>query len=100
MTPQELDALLAVREENERIEFKEAKGQYSFDQLVDYCVALANEGGGMMVLGVTDRPPRRVVGTSAFELPARTCGGLFEKLHVKVQCHEVAHPNGRDGGNL
>lgn len=28
-----------------RLEFKEAKNRYDFDKLVDYCVALANEGG-------------------------------------------------------
>ena len=95
MTPQDLDALLALPEENEHVEFKEAKGGFHFDKLVGYCVALANEGGGRIVLGVSDRPPRRVVGTQAFELPARTCGGLHERLQIKVLCHEVAHPGGR-----
>ncbi len=95
MTPQELDALLALPEENEHIEFKEAKRNFHFDKLVEYCVALANEGGGRIVLGVSDRPPRRVVGTQAFELPARTCGGLHERLQIKVACDEVTHANGR-----
>ena len=95
MTPQELDALLALPEENEHVEFKGAKNNFHFDKLVDYCVALANEGGGRMVLGVSDRPPRRVVGTSAFELPARTCGGLYERLQIKVVCEEVKHADGR-----
>ena len=95
MTPQDLDALLALPEENEHVEFKEAKSNFHFEKLVEYCVALANEGGGRMVLGVSDRPPRRVVGTQAFELPARTCGGLLERLQIKVLCHEVVHPDGR-----
>lgn len=95
MTPEEIDSLLALPEENEHVEFKEAKGNFHFDKLVAYCVALANEGGGCIVLGVTDRPPRRVVGTGAFELPARTCGGLYERLQIKVACEEVMHPDGR-----
>lgn len=95
MTPKDIDALLALPEENEHVEFKEAKGNFHFDKLVAYCVALANEGGGCIVLGVTDRPPRRVVGTGAFELPARTCGGLYERLQIKVVCEEVMHPDGR-----
>jgi ATP-dependent DNA helicase RecG len=95
MTPQDLDALLALPEENEYVEFKAARNNFHFDKLVEYCAALANEGGGRIVLGVTDRPPRQVVGTQAFELPARTCGGLHERLQIKVLCHEVAHPNGR-----
>ncbi len=95
MTPQDLDALLALREENEHVEFKEAKSNFHFDKLVAYCVALANEGGGRIVLGVSDRPPRRVVGTTAFELPARTCGGIHERLQIKVRCDEVIHADGR-----
>lgn len=46
--------------EGTNIEFKEAKQNYHFDKLMDYCVALANEGGGKIILGVTDRRPSRV----------------------------------------
>jgi len=35
--------------EDEHLEFKEAKNQYSATQLVRYCSALANERGGKMV---------------------------------------------------
>lgn len=62
---------------------------------MDYCVALANEGGGRMVLGVTDKLPRRVVGTKAFDVPERTVAGLHDRLHLKVTFDEVAHPDGR-----
>ena len=41
----------------------------TFDKLVNYCVALANEGGGKIILGVTDERPRSVVGTTAFAEP-------------------------------
>jgi ATP-dependent DNA helicase RecG len=95
MNAADIDALLPLRSEHEHIEFKEAKNNFHFEKLVDYCVALANEGGGRIVLGVTDKPPRRVVGTSAFDLPARTVGGLHERLQIKVQWHEVTHPDGR-----
>ena len=52
MTPQDIDTLLTVREENEHVEFKAATGGFHFDKLVDYCVALANEGAVRAVLGV------------------------------------------------
>ena len=52
--------------ESERLEFKAAKVQFDSEKLTRYCVALANEGGGNLVLGVTDKQPRRVVGTQAF----------------------------------
>ena len=41
--------------EDEHLEFKEAKNNFHFETLVKYCVALANEGGGRMILGVTDK---------------------------------------------
>lgn len=50
-------------DENEHLEFKEAKRAFEFESLVQYAVALANEGGGKIILGVTDRRPRRIVGT-------------------------------------
>ncbi len=76
MTPQQLDSLLTVRSEGERLEFKEAKNHADFEELVGYCVAIANEGGGRIVLGVTDKHPRRVVGTTVFDVPERTVAGI------------------------
>lgn len=91
----QIDALLTVRSESEHLEFKEATNNFHFEELVDYCVALANEGGGRMLLGITDKLPRRVVGTKAFEVPERTVAGLYERLHLKVTFDELAHPAGR-----
>jgi ATP-dependent DNA helicase RecG len=94
-TPEQIDALLNVRSENEHLEFKSAENRYDFEELVDYCVALANESGGRMLLGITDKVPRRVVGTKAFDVPERTVAGIYERLHLKVTFDEVAHPAGR-----
>jgi ATP-dependent DNA helicase RecG len=44
--------------EGENLEFKEAKQSYQFDKLIRYCTALANEGGGRIILGVSDQRPR------------------------------------------
>lgn len=65
--------------EGVRLEFKEAKQNYHFGALVKYCVALANEGGGKIILGVTDRRPRHIVGTAAFAEPGRTEAGLYDQ---------------------
>jgi ATP-dependent DNA helicase RecG len=94
-TAQQIDALLSVRSENEHLEFKAAENRYDFEELIDYCVALANEGGGRMVLGITDKAPRRVVGSQAFNAPERTVAGIYERLRIKVTWEEVAHPGGR-----
>lgn len=82
-TPEQFEALLDAPE-GTRIEFKAATGGFHFEELVQYCVALANEGGGSMVFGVTDQRPRQVVGTRAFAEPGRTEAGLFEKLRQRI----------------
>jgi len=94
-TISQIDALLIVRSEDEHLEFKEAANNFHFEELVDYCVALANEGGGRMLLGITDKMPRRVVGTKALEVPEHTVAGIYERLHLKVTFDEVPHPSGR-----
>ena len=37
-------------DENEHLEFKEARERFDFEKLVKYCVTLANEGGGRFIL--------------------------------------------------
>lgn len=90
-----LEEWLVKPSEDEHLEFKEAKNRFDFEKLVEYCVALANEGGGHMVLGVSDKPPRKVVGTAAFDVPERTVGGIFDRLQIKVAETEIDHADGR-----
>jgi ATP-dependent DNA helicase RecG len=89
-----LQTLLAD-DEDEHLEFKEAKNNIHFDKLVKYCAALANERGGRMVLGVTDKKPRRIVGCQAFQDLARTKAGLIERIRLRIDVEEVSHPDGR-----
>jgi len=95
VTLEQLEQWLTISSEGEHLEFKEAKNRFDFERLVGYCVALANEGGGYMVLGVSDKPPRKVVGTSAFDIPERTVGGIYDRLHFRVTWTELEHPDGR-----
>ncbi len=81
--------------ESETLEFKEAKSKYDFDKLVKYCSALSNEGGGKMILGVTDKRPRLVVGSSAYPEPGQTVSQLAEKLHLRIAWAELHHALGR-----
>ncbi len=91
----ELESLISAPREDEHLEFKEAKNQYDTTKLYRYCVALANEGGGRFVLGVTDKLPRRVVGSNAFTNPGDIQAKIFEKLRLRVDVEEVSHPDGR-----
>ncbi|MEO7703548.1 MAG: ATP-binding protein [Thermoflexales bacterium] len=89
-TPDEFQILIRSPE-GARVEFKTASGGFQFDELARYCVALANEGGGKIVLGVTDRRPRSVVGTKAFPEPGRTEAGLLDRLGHQVTVEEYRH---------
>ncbi len=88
-------AIWMAGKEDEHLEFKEAKSSFEFEDLVKYCCALANEKGGWIVLGVTDVRPRQVVGTAAFEILERTKSGLIQRLHLRIEVEELAHPDGR-----
>jgi ATP-dependent DNA helicase RecG len=88
-------ATLLDEPEGSRVEFKAASSGFHFEDLCKYCVALANEGGGTIVLGVTDRRPRLVVGTRAFQEPGRTEFGVFERLGHHVSLEEYLHDGKR-----
>lgn len=81
--------------EGENLEFKSARNRYGLDELTEYCVALANEGGGKVILGVSDRRPRTVVGSTAFAQPEQTRSQLNQRLHLGISFDVVNHPDGR-----
>jgi predicted HTH transcriptional regulator len=94
-TPEQIDLWRRASSEHQRLEFKEAKNQFDNKKLYRYCVALANEGGGYLLLGIADKPPRPVVGTAAFNDPVAMAEKLFEAVGFRVDIEEVAHPDGR-----
>src|SRR5437660_10901587 len=94
-TPAQIDLWRQSPSEHQRLEFKEAKTQFDNQKLCKYCVALANEGGGTLLLGVANEPPRRVVGTQAFNDLVGIAEKLFQAVGFRVDVEEVAHPDGR-----
>jgi ATP-dependent DNA helicase RecG len=82
----DIDWLLEAKE-GENVEFKRAEFAFEFDELVRYACALANRAGGYIALGITDKRPRQVVGTRAFEQPERTRKGLMDRLHLRIDFH-------------
>lgn len=95
ITSEQIDLWRSSARETQNLEFKEAKNQYDTHKLCRYCVALANEGGGHLVLGVADKPPCPVVGSAAFADVQDTTEKLFERLGFRVEVEAVAHPDGR-----
>jgi ATP-dependent DNA helicase RecG len=88
-TPDQINLWRTAPSEHQRLEFKEAKTQFDFGKLCKYCVALANEGGGQMLLGIADKPPRPVVGTAAVNDPVGMAEKLFQTLGFRVDIEEV-----------
>lgn len=75
---------LLEEKEGELCQFKEAKKNFDSTEAARCCCALSNCGGGKLVLGITDKRPRSVVGSNAFDQPERTRKGLIDKLKVMV----------------
>ena len=91
---QELEQWIQAKE-GEHFEFKEAKYTFHFGDLLKYCCALSNEGGGKMILGVTNKRPRKIVSSNAFPQPEDTRRTLMEKLHLGIDFEVIQHPHGR-----
>ncbi len=95
ITSAQVDLWRASASETQNLEFKEAATQYDTRKLCRYCVAIANEGGGHLVLGIADKPPRPVVGSQAFPDTQDIAEKLFHWLGFRVDVEAVAHPDGR-----
>ena len=90
------DSVLELLEakEGEHIQFKEAKNRFDFGEAAKCCCALANNGGGQLVFGISDKRPRSVVGSEAFNQPERTRMGLIEKLKINID-FQLFHYEGK-----
>ncbi len=89
-----IDELLKAKE-GEHYQFKEAKNRFDAGEAARCCCALANCGGGKLVFGITDKRPRKVVGSKAFDQPERTRKGLIDKLKVMVDFQLLYDQSGK-----
>ncbi|HRH76045.1 MAG TPA: ATP-binding protein [Cellvibrionaceae bacterium] len=91
----QIDVWRSSPSETQNLEFKEANNQYDTRKLCRYCIAIANEGGGHLVLGIADKPPRAVVGSLAFPDTQDIAEKLFHWVGFRVDVEAIAHPDGR-----
>lgn len=97
-TINQLKTWLKVKTENEHLEFKEAKKEISVTggkkkekkSLLGYVVALSNEGGGKLILGVEDKIPkgseeRKIIGTNALQNSLDAKKAIFDELNLKIE---------------
>lgn len=82
-------------DEDEHLEFKAAKDSYSRDDTIKYCCALANETGGKFVLGITDKKPRKVVGSNAFKNIDKIKQKLIASLGLRIEIYEYDYDGKR-----
>ncbi|MCD8083754.1 MAG: putative DNA binding domain-containing protein [Clostridiales bacterium] len=75
---------LMKAKEGEHVQFKEAKNRFDTGEAARCCCALANNGGGKLIFGISDKRPRKVVGSSAFPQPERTRMFLIDKLRIRI----------------
>jgi hypothetical protein len=94
-TVEQIDEWRKAPRENQQLEFKEAKNSFDNEKLYKYCVAIANEGGGKLLLGVADKSPRSVVGSNSYRDTVKTAERIFEAVKFRVDVEEVKHPGGR-----
>src|SRR3989344_1878294 len=91
--PEDIDDILQNRE-NEVLEFKEARSNFDSRERSDNCAAIANAGGGRLLLGVSDGG--KVVGTSVYSGTLnKVPHDVNQAIGVWVVVEEVPHTKGR-----
>ena len=97
-----IEELQKLSEREDHVEFKKAEHNYPFagGQKTDprdrrhcvlgYVVALANERGGRLVLGMADARPHKVVGSDfAVNETGNLEDEIYERLHIRVRTEEL-----------
>ncbi len=93
-TPEDIDDLLQSRREGETLEFKSAKSNFDSRDRADYCAAIANMGGGKLLLGITDN--RTITGTAVYDgTISKVPNEVFQATGVTVTVQEILHSKGR-----
>ena len=103
-----IEELQKLRESEDHVEFKEAKRNYPFaggkhtdpkDRrhcVLGYVVALANECGGRLVLGMADHRPHTVVGSNfAEDKVGELVDEIYKRLGIRIQYEELYSEDGK-----
>ncbi len=91
--PEDINDIIQNRE-TAVLEFKEARSSFSDSHRSDYCAAIANSGGGRLLLGINN--DGQVTGSSAYagnlsKIPHE----VYQQIGLTVSIEEVTHPQGR-----
>jgi len=89
-----IQQLIKLKESEDKIEFKEAKNQYNYNNgrksVLGYVCALANEGGGILAFGIKETKPYTLVNSQAY---AGRLGQLEQNIYrdkgIRVKVNEL-----------
>lgn len=91
--PEDIDDILQ-NTEDAALEFKEARSNFSNGERSDYCAAIANMGGGRLLLGVSNSG--EIIGTSVYQGTInRIPQEVYQQIGITVAVEEVQHSKGR-----
>ncbi|MBK6825604.1 MAG: putative DNA binding domain-containing protein [Chitinophagaceae bacterium] len=86
-----IDQVKKSKESEDKVEFKEAQSQYSYNSgrksVLGYIVALANENGGKLILGVKENKSglHQIVGSGAWDgAEGKLTEDIYRDLQVRV----------------
>ena len=92
-----IEEIKQLREAEDKVEFKEAKTQYNYKSgrksILGYVVALANEKGGKLILGIKEMKaaPHVICGSTAWEgNEGKLAQDIYRDLKTRVET-EVLH---------
>lgn len=104
-----IEELKTLREREDHVEFKEAKHNYPFAGgkktdpterrhcVLGYVVAMANEKGGRLVLGMADAYPHNVVGSDFAENEVGNLEDeIYTRLRIRVHAEELYEDTGKE----
>lgn len=93
-----IQQLIKLKESEDKIEFKEAKTQYNYNNgrksVLGYVCALANEGGGILAFGIKETKPYTLVNSQAY---IGRIGQLEQNIYrdkgIRVKVNELFDEN-------
>ncbi len=93
MNAARLQRLMAT-EESESLEFK--RSLLSRKQIGEYAVGIGNQGGGWLIMGVSDAPPRQIVGLAQLSISdlQRIRDGVLDATGIRVETHPLEMAEG------
>lgn len=103
-----IEKLRHMKESEDHVEFKSARHNYPYNGgkhtdprdrrhcVLGYIVALANERGGLLVLGMQDKIPHDVCGSDfAKDQIGQLEDAIYETLRIRVKAEELYDDKGR-----